>query len=65
MWIDFTKKIIPQTPILSSEDMIMYKAYLKEIGYTPITDNNVTGFTKKGKSNNKKSFNRTPKKIKA
>ena len=41
MWHDFTKKLIPQTPILTKEDMELYKRYLKDINYI-IYNGNIT-----------------------
>jgi hypothetical protein len=64
MWQDFTKNLIPQTPILSPEDMDLYKKYMKDIGYT-IHIGNITEGTRKGKSKKKKRFNRTACKNKA
>jgi hypothetical protein len=63
MWTDFTKNLIPKEPILTKDDMELYKRYLKEINYTIYnTDTPV----RKGKSENtKKRFNRTPRKNKA
>jgi hypothetical protein len=61
MWIDFTKNIIPETPVLTPEDMVIYKRYLTDIGYT-IKYDNITNTIRKGKTKGKKRFNRTPRK---
>jgi hypothetical protein len=54
MSFDFLKKIIPEKPILSKEDMFEYRKYLKEIGYTIPLENN--------SNKKKKRFNTTPRK---
>ena len=58
MWNDFTKNIIPQTPILTKEDMELYKRYLKNINYN-IYIQDITEGNRKGKFKGKKRFNRT------
>jgi hypothetical protein len=63
MWVDFTKNIIPKEPILTKDDMELYKRYMKEINYTIYNDDTSV---RKGKSKNtKKRFNRTPRKNRA
>ena len=58
MWNDFTKNIIPQTPILTKEDMELYKRYLKNINHN-IYIQDITEGNRKGKPKGKKRFNRT------
>ena len=62
MWTDFTKNIIPKEPILTPEDMDMYKRYLKDINYKLYNQDTNVGKQKYNKT--KKRFNRTSKKNK-
>jgi hypothetical protein len=54
MSFNFLKKIVPEKPILSKEDMKAYREYLKDIGYTIPLENN--------SFKTKKRFNTTPRK---
>jgi hypothetical protein len=61
MWSDFTKKILPE-PILTPEEIKMYKQYMKDIGYVPL---HVETIMPNKKKKGKKRFNKTSCKNKA